>query len=38
MCVSVILWIYIYIYIYVGWVQDTLGVTLSNVTPPNNLL
>ena len=30
--------LYIYIYIYMGWVQVTLGVTLSNVTPSNNLL
>ena len=30
--------IYIYIYIYMGWVQITLSVTLSNITPPNNLL
>ena len=29
--------IYIYIYIF-GWVQIILGVTLSNVTPSNNLL
>ena len=29
--------IYIYIYIY-DWVQVTPSVTLSNVTPPNNLL
>ena len=28
----------IYIYIYIGWVQVIPGVTLSNVTPPNNLL
>ena len=28
----------LYIYIYMGWVQVTLGVTLSNVTPSNNLL
>ena len=27
-----------YFYIYTGWVQVTLGVTLSNITPPNNLL
>ena len=27
--------IYIYIYIYMGWIQVTLGVTLSNVTPLN---
>ena len=27
-----------YCYIYRGWVQVTLGVTLSNITPPNNLL
>ena len=38
-----IIWIHmcviiIYIYIYMGWVQVTPGVTLSNVTPPNNLL
>ena len=26
--------IYIYIYIYRGWVQITLSVTLSNITPP----
>ena len=26
------------VYIYMGWVQVTLGVTLNNVTPPNNLL
>ena len=30
--------LYIYIYIYMGWVQITFGITLSNVTPPNNLL
>ena len=29
---------YIYIYIYMGWVQVTSSVTLSNITPPNNLL
>ena len=29
---------FIYIYIYRGWVQVTLGITLSNVTLPNNLL
>ena len=28
----------IYIYIYMGWVQVILGITLSNVTPLNNLL
>ena len=26
------------LYIYMGWVQITFGITLSNVTPPNNLL
>ena len=26
------------VYIYMGWVQVTLGVTLNNVTLPNNLL
>ena len=25
-------------YIYMGWVQVTSSVTLSNITPPNNLL
>ena len=30
--------LYIYIYIYMGWVQIIFGITLSNVTPPNNLL
>ena len=25
-------------HIYIGWVQVTLGVTLSNITLPNNLL
>ena len=30
--------LHIYIYIYMGWVQVTLGVTLSNITLPNNLL
>ena len=30
-------YIYIYIYIY-GWVQVIPGVTLSNITPTNNLL
>ena len=29
---------YIYIYIYRGWVLVTPSVTLSNVTPLNNLL
>ena len=29
---------HIYIYIYIGWVQVILGVTLSNITLPNNLL
>ena len=29
--------IYIYIYIY-SWVQVTVGITLSNVILPNNLL
>ena len=28
----------LYIYIYMGWVQIIFGITLSNVTPPNNLL
>ena len=31
------IYIYIYIYIY-SWIQVTPGVTLRNVTPPNNLL
>ena len=40
LCLNSILliYIYIYIYIYIGWVQVTLGVTLSNITLPNNLL
>ena len=29
---------HIYRYIYMGWVQVTPGITLSNVTSPNNLL
>ena len=29
---------HIYRYIYMGWVQVTPGITLSNVTPSNNLL
>ena len=42
------IYIYIYIYIYIerererarerGWFQVTSGVTLSNITPLNNLL
>ena len=32
------LYLLIYKYIYQGWVQLTPGVTLSNVTPLNNLL
>ena len=32
------MYIYIYVCVCVGWVQGTLSVTLSNVTPPNNLL
>ena len=32
-------YIYIYIYLYIlDWVQVTPGITLNNVTPPNNLL
>jgi len=33
-----ITWTHIYIYIYIGWIQILLGVTLSNIIPPNNLL
>ena len=32
--ITPIIYIYIYIYIYKGWVQITLGVTLSNVHVP----
>ena len=32
------IYLYIYIYIYTGWVQVTPDITLSNVTPLNNLL
>ena len=31
------IYIYIYTYIY-GWIKVTHGITLSNITPPNNLL
>ena len=29
---------YTHIYIYIRWVQVTPGVTISNITLPNNLL
>ena len=38
MCVLFFGFNYIYIYIYMSWIQVTPGVTLSNVTSPNNLL